>query len=107
MSRCTNAAAHLSGQVPSEAKKERMRRLLDIGDELSRGFHAAHLGTTRPVLWESARTSECQHPLWRGYTDNYIPVYANARNLLHRVTPVQLERVYDDGVWGSIPGEAV
>ena len=72
-------------------------------------FRRSHLGTIRPVLWESerpAKSGELAAPTWFGHTDNYIPVYMNASNLLNRVTPAQLSEVYDDGVWGSAPREA-
>jgi len=107
--RSRTAAAVMPRQVSPEAKKERMGRLLGLGAELSRAFRERQLGRTRPVLWESRRRLDEAEPsdVWFGHTDNYIAVYANAMELGGRVTPVQLERVYDDGVWGLIPGEAV
>ncbi len=106
--RSKTAAARMANQVPHELKRERMARLLELGRELSLSFNATHAGQVRPVLWESTRgAGEPGSDLWFGHTDNYIPVYTNARNLFNRVTPVQLGAVYDDGVWGSSPGEAV
>ncbi|MGE0601198.1 MAG: MiaB/RimO family radical SAM methylthiotransferase [Dehalococcoidia bacterium] len=107
--RSKTAAARMPEQLSPEVKRERMSRLLELGRALSMNFRRKHLGTVRPVLWESkrpAKSGEQVAPTWFGHTDNYIPVYMNASNLLNRVTPVQLCEVYDDGVWGSAPREA-
>ena len=112
--RSRTGAARMPGQVPLDVKKERMNRLLQLGEQLAREFKQSHIGRTRPVLWESTRrtpaTSQppaANGPFAFGHTDNYIAVYTSGTELLNRVTPVQLARVYHDGVWGSIPGEAV
>ena len=105
--RSKTAAARMNEQLSPDAKRERMGRLLALGRELSEAFRNAHFGTIRPVLWESQRQTDSTSgtaTTWFGHTDNYIPVYMNARDLLNRVTPVQLGGVYDDGVWGSAPG---
>lgn len=105
--RSRTTAARLPGQLQPEVKKERMRRLLALGEELSLAFRAAHQGTVRPVLWESEKLRDDGSTVAFGHTDNYIPVYAIAMGCTNRLTPATLGRVYDDGVWGSIPGEAV
>ncbi|GIW18846.1 MiaB/RimO family radical SAM methylthiotransferase [Tepidiforma sp.] len=99
--RSRTAAARMPGQLPPEVKKERMARLLALGEELSLAFRRVHRGTTRPVLWEEEKSGE-----WFGHTDNYIPVYAPGANLRNRVTPVELGEVYHDGVRGTLPTEA-
>ncbi|MGE3073061.1 MAG: MiaB/RimO family radical SAM methylthiotransferase [Dehalococcoidia bacterium] len=107
--RSKTAAARMPEQLSPEVKRERMNRLLELGRGLSMNFRRRHLGTVRPVLWESerpAKSGEHSASMWFGHTDNYIPVYMNASNLLNRVTPAQLSEVYDDGVWGSAPREA-
>ena len=102
--RSRTTAARMPGQVSPEVKKERMQRLLALGEELSLAFRRAHAGSSRPVLWESQRGDS---GTWHGHTDNYIAVYSSGTGLLNRVTPVQLGEVYHDGMWGRIPGEAV
>jgi threonylcarbamoyladenosine tRNA methylthiotransferase MtaB len=103
--RARTAAARMPGQVPPGVKQERMRRLLALGDELSRAFRARFAGSTRPVLWEEEREVEGER-LWFGHSDNYLPVYAPGTNLRNRVTRALIGEVYHDGVTGSIPGEA-
>lgn len=102
--RSRTLAARMPGQLPPGLKKERVQRLLALGEQLSLAFRRAHADTTRAVLWESQRG---EPGVWHGHTDNYIPVYASGDALLNRITPAQLGEVYDDGVWGHIPGEAV
>ncbi len=102
--RSKTTAARMAGQVSTDVKRTRMNRLLDLGRELSMNFRKSHQGTIRPVLWESPRAGKSTA---FGHTDNYIAIYRNESNLLNRVTPVQLGEVYDDGVWGYAPGEAV
>jgi threonylcarbamoyladenosine tRNA methylthiotransferase MtaB len=105
--RSRTTAARMPGQVLPEVKRERMERLLALGDELSRGFRKTHEDTVRPVLWESPRPMDTGEQPFLGHTDNYIPVYTSGTGLSNRVMPVQLGRVYHDGVWGRIPTEAV
>jgi threonylcarbamoyladenosine tRNA methylthiotransferase MtaB len=104
--RSRTAAAMIPAQLPPETKKERVSRLLALGDELSRTFREGQEGSVRPVLWEEEKLSPAGST-WSGHTDNYIPVYTNATQRCGSVTPVQLGGVYHDGVWGLIPGEAV
>jgi threonylcarbamoyladenosine tRNA methylthiotransferase MtaB len=106
--RSRTTAARLPGQLPPPVKQERMARLLALAEELSLAFRREHLGTVRPVLWESERPAAAGgEPLWFGHTDNYIPVYGTGTNLLNRVTPAKLGEMYHDGVRGYSPMEPV
>ena len=96
------SAARMPGQLSPEVKKERMGRLLELGADLSTAFHRCFEGTARPVLWEAEKDGT-----WFGHTDNYIAVYTSGTGLLNRVTPTRLGGVYHDGLWGSVPQEAV
>jgi threonylcarbamoyladenosine tRNA methylthiotransferase MtaB len=99
-------AARLPGRTLDAVRKARMERLLVLGEELSIAFRQRFQGTVRPVLWEGERTINGQR-LWQGHTDNYIAVYMGGKDLHNRVTPVLIGEVYDDGVRGVVPGEAV
>ncbi|MEO8540844.1 MAG: MiaB/RimO family radical SAM methylthiotransferase [bacterium] len=105
--RSRTGAVRLSGQVAPDVMKERMARLLTEGEALARTFREQQAGSVRPVLWERPRQLSDGQQQAFGHTDNYVAVYADARQMQHRITPVQLGAVYDDGVWGSIPGEAL
>ena len=108
--RSRTAAARFPAQVHPEVRKERMARLLALGDELSRGFRSSYTGTTRPVLWEGTRGKRGDDVL-RGYTDNYISVYrsipqhADETDMRNRLTPAILGELYDDGVRGYLAGD--
>jgi threonylcarbamoyladenosine tRNA methylthiotransferase MtaB len=100
--RSRTAAALMGEQVPAPVRQERMRRLLGLGEELSRAFRQRAVGQVRPVLWEEQRDTDAGR-MWWGHTDNYIPVLAEGDGLGNRITPVQLGEVYDEGVRGRFP----
>jgi threonylcarbamoyladenosine tRNA methylthiotransferase MtaB len=98
------AAAKMSGQIPGAVKKERVRRLIEAGQELSLLFHQRYEGRVMTVLWETAVGANNDGGLvWSGYTDNYIRVTANGpADLLNRVTPTRLSDARADGISGTI-----
>jgi len=97
-SRPGTAAASLPGQVPEPVKKARSREALSLAKECARGFQERFLGTALEVLWEKQAGG-----VWSGLTGNYIKVYARSTaDLSNRILPAELERIYRDGVWGSI-----
>jgi threonylcarbamoyladenosine tRNA methylthiotransferase MtaB len=102
--RSGTSASLLPEQVPQPLKRARMARLLELAGELSAQFHLRFKGEIRPVLWEQQSHVDGAM-LWRGYTDNYIPVYASGDHLRGRITPPQLGEPIADGVLGSAPGE--
>ena len=64
------AAQRLPERIPVAVRHEHTARLLELSDRKHREFVQQHLGTTRPVLWESSRHDEHME----GWTDNYIRV---------------------------------
>ncbi|MBK8987980.1 MAG: tRNA (N(6)-L-threonylcarbamoyladenosine(37)-C(2))-methylthiotransferase MtaB [Chloroflexi bacterium] len=97
------AAAAMSGQVPGPIKKERARRLIDLGHEMSLAFHQRFQGDTRAVLWETAVGADNAGLRWVGYTDNYMRVHAyGPADLFNRVTPTRLTEAQADGLTGVI-----
>lgn len=102
--RARTVAARMPDQVPPEARKERMRILSELNDDLSTAFRSRFLGTTRAVLWETERQFE-DGARWFGHTDNYIGVYATGGALRNHLTPVFLYALCDDGMVGGCPPE--
>lgn len=97
------AAARFPDQVPGGVKKERTRRMIELGKLLSLAFHRQFEGTTREVLWESAVGADENGLRWVGYTDNYIRVTANGTaDLLNTVTPTRLSDARPDGMQGLL-----
>ena len=87
--RSRTAAARLPGQVSPAVKRERMDRILALGEVLADGFGSMFLGTVRPVLWEETAAGPGGAE-WAGYTDNYLRVRAPGADLLNRITPARL-----------------
>lgn len=88
-------AASMPDQIPDNIKKERVHRLQQVAEEMTRAFHEQYLGTKQKVLWET-RTKGVTD----GVTDTYIRVYTKADVIPGEITEVKLERLYEDGVWG-------
>lgn len=102
-SRPGTAAAKMPGHLPKAVKKERARRTIALGQELSLAFHRRYETKTRPVLWESAIGADKGGLRWAGYTDNYIRVLAHGpADLFNRITLTQLINAQPDGVSGRI-----
>jgi threonylcarbamoyladenosine tRNA methylthiotransferase MtaB len=93
------AAVKLPGQVAEPVKKERVRRLIALGEELSRAYRQRFIGTTSSVLWETQRQEA-----WEGLTDTYIRVRTPARgaDLHNRTTAVRLTALGEDGMLGEV-----
>jgi threonylcarbamoyladenosine tRNA methylthiotransferase MtaB len=97
------SAAHFDGKIGPAVKSARMERLLELAERQSKAFRGAMLGSTHPVLWEED-TNGGDGRIWHGLTDNYVRVAAPSREALrNRITPVRLEQVDGETVYGSIP----
>jgi threonylcarbamoyladenosine tRNA methylthiotransferase MtaB len=97
------AAATMPHQVPGPVKKERTRRLIALGQEMSLAFHEQFLGDTRAVLWETAVGADNAGLRWVGYTDNYLRVQASGpATLFNQITPTRLEQANPDGLLGAL-----
>lgn len=97
------AAAQFPDQVPGPTKKERTRRMIALGKELSLLFHQKYVGKSLNVLWETAVGADNNGLRWVGYTDNYIRVTAHGpADLFNTVTRVEIEEAKEDGVYGRV-----
>ncbi|MBL1129872.1 MAG: hypothetical protein HND44_15525, partial [Chloroflexi bacterium] len=100
------AAARFSDQIPGPVKKERTRRMIALGQELSLAFHQGMVGQTVDVLWETAVGADNGGLRWAGYTNNYVRVIANgSADLFNRVTPVFITTARPDGLTGQQVGQ--
>ncbi len=90
--RAGTTAARMEGRLTPGLLKERMTQLIALGEELQEAFFRSHLGTVRPVLWES-REDEDGSETWSGHTDNYIPVVMAGRSLHNRITSALLAEI--------------
>lgn len=97
------AAATMPHQIPGPVKKERVGRMIALGNEMSLAFHQQYEGKTANVLWESSIGANSHGLRWVGYTDNYIRVNGHgSADLFNQVTPVRLENARADGMDGVL-----
>ena len=91
-------AADMPRQVSAGVKKERSQHMLVLSKESTRDFQQQFLGKSMGVLWEQQSGG-----VWSGLTGNYIKVYSRSSNdLTNELSPVELLRIYRDGIWGVI-----
>ncbi|MEZ4755748.1 MAG: tRNA (N(6)-L-threonylcarbamoyladenosine(37)-C(2))-methylthiotransferase MtaB [Flavobacteriales bacterium] len=101
--RANTTAVRMEDSVPMEVRRERTRQLRILGSKMLRAHYERHLGTVRPVLFETGEASSTAQI--EGFTDNYIRVslpYDPA--LANRVIDVELQGINGDG---HVKGEVI
>ncbi|MBQ6792273.1 MAG: tRNA (N(6)-L-threonylcarbamoyladenosine(37)-C(2))-methylthiotransferase MtaB, partial [Butyricimonas sp.] len=74
--------------VPQAEKHRRVNTLLDISEQKLHDFYTAHVGQTRPVLFEESDIAGSIG----GFTDNYIRVeIPYDPSLANQIVPVELK----------------
>ncbi|MCA9966222.1 MAG: hypothetical protein KC423_18360, partial [Anaerolineales bacterium] len=97
------AAAAMPDHVAGPVKKERARRMIALGEQLSQAFHGQFVGEVVDVLWETAVGADTHALRWVGYTDNYIRVHGHGpAHLFNQITPTRLSDPRPDGMSGTI-----
>ena len=95
------AAWDMEGKVPVSERRRRNRILRELSDKKRSAFYRAHLGETRPVLFEQSK----QEGMMTGYTDNYIkvvlPMDSELINLSRQVQLIEIDAS------GHVRGELV
>ena len=87
----------MADQVPEPVKKERVHRMQSLAREKTTAFEQSFLGETLRVLFETRADGVTD-----GLTDNYIRVYVADDLPSGTLAAVRLDRLYRDGVWGSV-----
>ncbi|PIE81854.1 MAG: tRNA (N(6)-L-threonylcarbamoyladenosine(37)-C(2))-methylthiotransferase MtaB [Chloroflexi bacterium] len=101
------AAAAMPEQIPGSVKKERVQRMIALGNEMSLAFHQQYQGSTMNVLWETSVGANSHGLRWMGYTDNYIRVNGcGSADLFNKVMAVRLENARADGMDGVLQTQA-
>lgn len=90
-------AARMTDQVPEPVKKERVHRMQALATRETEAYERSFLGQTLRVLLETSTDGETD-----GLTDNYIRVYVPGSYESGTLAAVRLERLYRDGVSGSV-----
>ena len=93
------AAAEMDGEVPPDVKKDRSKRLIELGNRIRTGFLESHIGPPLEVLVEDERIIDGVG-VCSGQTADYVRVFFEGRDLLGSTVEVRGERVRADGVGG-------
>jgi threonylcarbamoyladenosine tRNA methylthiotransferase MtaB len=92
-------AFRMAGQVPEQVKKARVRRLIDLAEEMAASYRRRFLGSEASVLWERRRADG----LWEGLTDTYIRVKAASdADLTNLIAPAVLKSLEEDGLRAEV-----
>ncbi len=94
------AAAAMRDDVDGTVKRERSKRLIDLGNEIRTEFLGNHLGRPLEVLVEDERVidgiSVCS-----GQTDDYVRAWFEADGLLGKMVTIEAGDVRADGLRGG------
>ncbi len=90
-------AATMENQVDEAVKKERVHRMQQMAEKSAQNFHEQFLGEVMPVLFEQRHGDYTE-----GLTSNYIKVYVKDDIPSGEILPVELTKLYKDGVMGKI-----
>jgi len=86
-------AAAMPNQVPEIVKKERSKKMRDLGNAMALEFYQKQVGKTLPVLFEQAS---------KGYTACYCPVEVKANIKPNILCDVKITTCTQDGLIGEI-----
>jgi threonylcarbamoyladenosine tRNA methylthiotransferase MtaB len=100
-SRPGTPSADMPDQVSPDTKKERSKRLIDLGNEIRGEFLSEHLGRPLDVLVEDERIVDGTG-VASGQTGDYVRVFFEGENLLGSMVQVEGERMRADGVAGRV-----
>jgi threonylcarbamoyladenosine tRNA methylthiotransferase MtaB len=97
--RKNTTAAAMDGHIQHGVKKDRVRRLIMLGEAKLNAFMHDNIGKTSNVLFEEIDKSG----YWSGLSSNYIRVKVKSdEDLSNRIIPVCLNEVRGDFVFGSL-----
>ncbi len=101
-SRPGTLAAGMPAQVSAQVKRERVRQMLALGEELRAAFLARFQSATAEVLFEKRVRGEAGQMLWEGLTDNYIRVLVpSEQSLVNCIVAVKLGERRGDSLLGE------
>ncbi len=96
-------AARLPGQVPHPLRKARNAQVREVLETSGREYRARFVGSSLPVLWESAAGLGPDGWQTSGLTDNYLRVFAHTpKDVWNQITNVKLIKLNERGLVGEI-----
>ena len=94
------AAAAMSDEVHPDVKRERSKRLIDLGNGIRSRFLHEHLGRPIEVLVEEERPVDGV-TVCSGQTDDFVRVWFEAEGLLGWLVTIEGDEVRADGIRGG------
>lgn len=92
-------AMSMPGQVSPEVRHTRTLEMMELSTRMEAAYAIRHLGTVRPVLWET----RAEDGTWHGLTDNYLRVRAlHGMDLQNHITPALLSSYDASGLWAEV-----
>ncbi|MBE9484776.1 MAG: tRNA (N(6)-L-threonylcarbamoyladenosine(37)-C(2))-methylthiotransferase MtaB [Bacteroidetes bacterium] len=89
-------AENMPGKLNNTEKRERSRILHELSDKKKKAFYKQHIGSSRPVLFESDNSNGYMH----GFTGNYLKVKTKYRkDLVNRIVSVKLDELDEEGIF--------
>ena len=95
------AAASMPDAVPPAVKKERSKRLIDLGNSIRNEFLAAHVGPALEVLVEDEREVDGVR-VSSGQTSDYVRVWFEGAGMLGALVQARGTGIRSDGVRGEL-----
>ncbi|MDQ3877030.1 MAG: tRNA (N(6)-L-threonylcarbamoyladenosine(37)-C(2))-methylthiotransferase MtaB [Actinomycetota bacterium] len=93
-------AAAMADEVPPAVKKDRSKRLIDLGNSIRQRWLSQHLGRSLEVLVEDERVIE-DASICSGQTDDYVRVWFEGAGLLGKLVVVEGHEIRSDGIRGA------
>lgn len=90
-------AASMPQQMTQQVKAQRAAQARAAAAEMTQAYLAPYVGTRMQVLFEQEKDGYSE-----GYTSNYIHVKVSAKLPRNSLLPVQIERIEDGALWGSV-----
>jgi threonylcarbamoyladenosine tRNA methylthiotransferase MtaB len=94
-------AAEMPDAVPPAVKKERSKRLIDLGNAIRGEFLQAHLGPPLEVLVEDEREVDGDR-VSSGQTSDYVRVWFEGGGMLGSLVQVRGTGIRSDGIRGEL-----
>jgi len=93
-------AAAMVDEVPPDVKRERSKRLIDLGNDIRARFLSSHLGRPIEVLVEDERAVD-GGTVCSGQTDDFVRVWFEGQGLLGSMVLLEGTEVRADGIRGG------
>lgn len=90
-------AAKMENQVPEEIKEQRVHRLIQLSDRLSRAYAEKFVGQVLEVIPEEQIKEGSFADFYAGFTDNYIKVaFPGSPDLIGKICKVKIEEAFSE-----------